>query len=182
MHVQTYYFISGRVQHLLTSLAVNGQLCIEEDSYASVCVGQCLFFNAFLSFSVLLSPSGSSRNARASLKAAERILQKLRGRTEFTLLLTLKQEKFSSGVLLSIHYGEQRCVYCIYISTRLSIHLLAYPKASLSIYMHTQKWFFSISLLQLRCYSALLSVSLAHNHRGNNLSAIQPPILVVCGG
>ncbi|KAI2665432.1 Protein kinase C-binding protein NELL2 [Labeo rohita] len=51
---------------------------------------------------------GTSRNARASLKAAERILQKLRGRTEFTLLLTLKQEKFSSGVLLSIHYGEQR--------------------------------------------------------------------------
>jgi len=63
-----------------------------------------LYFSPFLS----LSPSGSSRNARASLKAAESILHRLRGRTEFTLLLTLKQEQFSSGVLLSIHYGEQR--------------------------------------------------------------------------
>lgn len=59
---------------------------------------------------LLFLPSGSLRNAKASIKGAERILQKLRGRTEFTVLLTIKQEKFSSGVLLSIHYGEQR--YC----------------------------------------------------------------------
>ncbi|TRY66587.1 hypothetical protein DNTS_002822 [Danionella cerebrum] len=50
----------------------------------------------------------SSRNGGVSLRGAEKILQKLRGRTEFTLLLTLKQEKFSTGVLLSIHYREQR--------------------------------------------------------------------------
>ncbi len=70
-----------------------------------------------------LSTSGTSRNARASFKSAERILQKLRGRTEFTLLLTLKQEKFSSGVLLSIHYGEQR-----YLSIYLSIHPSIHPR------------------------------------------------------
>ncbi|KAK3517348.1 hypothetical protein QTP70_004711 [Hemibagrus guttatus] len=48
------------------------------------------------------------RSVRASAGVAERILQKLRGRVELTLLLTLKQDKFNSGVLLSIHHGEQR--------------------------------------------------------------------------
>ncbi len=79
-------------------------------------MSKCLRISPSLILS--LSPSGTSRNARASFKAAERILQKLRGRTEFTLLLTLKQEKFSSGVLLSIHYGEQR-----YLSICLSVYL-----------------------------------------------------------
>ncbi|KAK3544158.1 hypothetical protein QTP86_003944 [Hemibagrus guttatus] len=56
----------------------------------------------------LALPSGTRRSVRASAGVAERILQKLRGRVELTLLLTLKQDKFNSGVLLSIHHGEQR--------------------------------------------------------------------------
>uniref|UniRef100_A0AAR2JSW5 Neural EGFL like 2 n=1 Tax=Pygocentrus nattereri TaxID=42514 RepID=A0AAR2JSW5_PYGNA len=48
------------------------------------------------------------RSVRASAGVSERMLQKLRGRVEFTLLLTLKQDKFNSGVMLSIHHGEQR--------------------------------------------------------------------------
>ncbi|KAM9467339.1 protein kinase C-binding protein NELL2 [Clarias gariepinus] len=51
---------------------------------------------------------GTRRSVRASAGVAERILQKLRGRLEITLLLTLKQDKFNSGVLLSIHHGQQR--------------------------------------------------------------------------
>ncbi|XP_047665738.1 protein NEL-like, partial [Tachysurus fulvidraco] len=52
--------------------------------------------------------TGTRRSVRASARVAERILQKIRGRVELTLLLTLKQDKFNSGVLLSIHHGEQR--------------------------------------------------------------------------
>uniref|UniRef100_A0A8B9GYW1 NEL-like protein 2 n=1 Tax=Astyanax mexicanus TaxID=7994 RepID=A0A8B9GYW1_ASTMX len=48
------------------------------------------------------------RSVRASAGVSERMMQKLRGRVEFTLLLTLKQDKFNSGVMLSIHHGEQR--------------------------------------------------------------------------
>uniref|UniRef100_A0AAY4EVQ5 Neural EGFL like 2 n=1 Tax=Denticeps clupeoides TaxID=299321 RepID=A0AAY4EVQ5_9TELE len=47
-------------------------------------------------------------NVRASAAVAEGLLQKLRGRIEFTLLLTLKQERLNSGVILSIHHSEQR--------------------------------------------------------------------------
>uniref|UniRef100_A0AAY4EPY2 Protein kinase C-binding protein NELL2 n=1 Tax=Denticeps clupeoides TaxID=299321 RepID=A0AAY4EPY2_9TELE len=50
----------------------------------------------------------SWRNVRASAAVAEGLLQKLRGRIEFTLLLTLKQERLNSGVILSIHHSEQR--------------------------------------------------------------------------
>jgi hypothetical protein len=39
---------------------------------------------------------------------AERITSKLRQRSEFTVLVTLKQERLNSGVLLSIHDAEQR--------------------------------------------------------------------------
>ncbi|XP_073687375.1 protein kinase C-binding protein NELL2a [Garra rufa] len=51
---------------------------------------------------------GSSRSVRVPDDAAGRMLQKLRGKSEFTIALTLKQEKLNSGVILSIHHGEQR--------------------------------------------------------------------------
>jgi hypothetical protein len=51
---------------------------------------------------------GSSREVKAPEDVSARILQKLRGRTEFTVLVTLKQEHLNSGVILSIHHSEQR--------------------------------------------------------------------------
>ncbi|XP_052454088.1 protein kinase C-binding protein NELL2-like [Carassius gibelio] len=51
---------------------------------------------------------GSSRSVRVPDDAAGRMLQKLRGKSEFTIALTLRQEKLNSGVILSIHHGEQR--------------------------------------------------------------------------
>uniref|UniRef100_A0A8C7RR01 Neural EGFL like 2 n=1 Tax=Oncorhynchus mykiss TaxID=8022 RepID=A0A8C7RR01_ONCMY len=51
---------------------------------------------------------GSSREVKAPEDVSERMLQKLRGRREFTVVVTLKQEHFNSGVILSIHHSEQR--------------------------------------------------------------------------
>ncbi|CAB1346299.1 unnamed protein product [Coregonus sp. 'balchen'] len=50
----------------------------------------------------------SWRNVRVKEDVAEVMLQKLRDRTEFTVLATLKQERLNSGVLLSIHHAEHR--------------------------------------------------------------------------
>ncbi|CAL8323174.1 unnamed protein product [Lota lota] len=50
----------------------------------------------------------SWRKVRVRGPVAERITAKLRQRSEFTVLVTLKQERLNSGVLLSIHDAEQR--------------------------------------------------------------------------
>ncbi|KAL0963113.1 hypothetical protein UPYG_G00349860 [Umbra pygmaea] len=50
----------------------------------------------------------SWRNVRAKEDVAERMLKKLKEKTEFTVLVTLKQERLNSGVLLSIHHGGHR--------------------------------------------------------------------------
>uniref|UniRef100_A0A8B9RAA8 Neural EGFL like 2 n=1 Tax=Astyanax mexicanus TaxID=7994 RepID=A0A8B9RAA8_ASTMX len=52
--------------------------------------------------------AGSSRNVRVPEETAQRMLQKLRGKSEFTVAVTLKQEQLNSGVFLSIHRAEQR--------------------------------------------------------------------------
>uniref|UniRef100_A0A671QGY7 NEL-like protein 2 n=1 Tax=Sinocyclocheilus anshuiensis TaxID=1608454 RepID=A0A671QGY7_9TELE len=101
---------------LYFALCTLGLFCV-----SGLGVDPALHVNIFQKFDLVRSSAGVSQvqgfhneskaylfEGASSLKAVERILQKLRGRTEFTLLLTLKQEKFSSGVLLSIHYGEQR--------------------------------------------------------------------------
>lgn len=36
------------------------------------------------------------------------MVQKLRGKNEFTVLATLKQDHLNSGVILSIHHSEHR--------------------------------------------------------------------------
>uniref|UniRef100_A0A671QNJ9 NEL-like protein 2 n=1 Tax=Sinocyclocheilus anshuiensis TaxID=1608454 RepID=A0A671QNJ9_9TELE len=103
-------------------LPVNCKLAYHELS--GLGVDPALHVNIFQKFDLVRSSAGVSQvqgfhnESKAYLfegacnwhltSQSKRILQKLRGRTEFTLLLTLKQEKFSSGVLLSIHYGEQR--------------------------------------------------------------------------
>ncbi|XP_026856844.2 protein kinase C-binding protein NELL2 isoform X1 [Electrophorus electricus] len=51
---------------------------------------------------------GSSRGVRLPAATAQRMLQKLRGRSEFTVAVTLRQEKLNSGAMLSIHHAEQR--------------------------------------------------------------------------
>ncbi|XP_017554880.1 protein kinase C-binding protein NELL2 [Pygocentrus nattereri] len=51
---------------------------------------------------------GSSRSVRVPEETAQRMLQKLRGKSEFTVAVTLKQELLNSGVILSIHHAEQR--------------------------------------------------------------------------
>ncbi|KAJ8377393.1 hypothetical protein AAFF_G00260530 [Aldrovandia affinis] len=48
------------------------------------------------------------RSVKAPSDVAERMLAKLRRRSEFTLLATLKQEQLNSGVILSIHHADQR--------------------------------------------------------------------------
>lgn len=52
--------------------------------------------------------AGSSREVVAPTKVAEQMVQKLRGKKEFTVLVTLKQERLNSGVILSIHHQEHR--------------------------------------------------------------------------
>ncbi|XP_041113955.1 protein kinase C-binding protein NELL2-like isoform X1 [Polyodon spathula] len=51
---------------------------------------------------------GTSRSIKASPDVAERVLQKLRNKQEFTILVTLKQDRLNSGVILSIHHADQR--------------------------------------------------------------------------
>lgn len=50
----------------------------------------------------------SWRDVRAPAGVAEGIVARLRKKSEFTLLFTLKQDRLNSGVLLSIHHAEQR--------------------------------------------------------------------------
>lgn len=51
---------------------------------------------------------GSSREVVAPADVSEQMIRKLRGKNEFTVLVTLKQEHLNSGVILSIHHSEHR--------------------------------------------------------------------------
>lgn len=51
---------------------------------------------------------GSSREVKAPVDVAERMFHKLRRKSEFTVLVTLKQERLNSGVILSIHHADHR--------------------------------------------------------------------------
>ncbi len=44
----------------------------------------------------------------APVEVSEQMVQKLRGKNEFTVLATLKQDHLNSGVILSIHQSEHR--------------------------------------------------------------------------
>ena len=52
--------------------------------------------------------SDSWRNVRAQGAVAAQIVAKLRQRSEFSVLVTFKQDTLNSGVLLSIHNGVQK--------------------------------------------------------------------------
>lgn len=45
---------------------------------------------------------------KAPVEVSEQMMQKLRGKNEFTVLVTLKQDHLNSGVILSIHHSEHR--------------------------------------------------------------------------
>ncbi|XP_017340122.1 protein kinase C-binding protein NELL2 [Ictalurus punctatus] len=51
---------------------------------------------------------GSSRNLKVPEETTQTMLQKLRGRTEFTMAVTVKQKLLNSGAIFSIHHAEQR--------------------------------------------------------------------------
>uniref|UniRef100_A0A8C9Y5A9 Neural EGFL like 2 n=1 Tax=Sander lucioperca TaxID=283035 RepID=A0A8C9Y5A9_SANLU len=51
---------------------------------------------------------GSTREVMAPVEVSEQMVQKLRGKNEFTVLATLKQDHLNSGVILSIHHSENR--------------------------------------------------------------------------
>lgn len=44
----------------------------------------------------------------APTDVSEHMIRKLRGKNEFTVLVTLKQDHLNSGVVLSIHHSEHR--------------------------------------------------------------------------
>lgn len=44
----------------------------------------------------------------APAEVSEQMVHKLRGKNEFTVLVTLKQDHLNSGVILSIHHSEHR--------------------------------------------------------------------------
>ncbi|NXS87934.1 NEL protein, partial [Erpornis zantholeuca] len=50
----------------------------------------------------------TSRSVKASPETAEIFFQKLRNKCEFTILVTLKQARLNSGVILSIHHLDHR--------------------------------------------------------------------------
>lgn len=52
--------------------------------------------------------AGSSRSVKVPEETSQHMLQKLRGRTEFTMAVTLKQKLLNSGAIFSIHHAEQR--------------------------------------------------------------------------
>lgn len=59
---------------------------------------------------------GSSREVVAPVEVSEQMVQKLRGKNEFTVLATLKQDHLNSGVILSIHHSEHRLdMFALYV-------------------------------------------------------------------
>lgn len=57
---------------------------------------------------VCVSIPGSSREVVAPTDVSEHMIRKLRGKNEFTVLVTLKQDRLNSGVVLSVHHSEHR--------------------------------------------------------------------------
>ncbi|XP_061140275.1 protein kinase C-binding protein NELL2 [Syngnathus typhle] len=51
---------------------------------------------------------GSSREVKAAADVSQQIVRKLKGKNEFSVLVTLKQERLNSGVILSVHQSENR--------------------------------------------------------------------------
>ncbi|XP_013876273.1 protein kinase C-binding protein NELL2a isoform X1 [Austrofundulus limnaeus] len=51
---------------------------------------------------------GTSREVRTPAEVSKRMVQKLKGKNEFTVLATLKQDHLNSGVIFSIHHSEHR--------------------------------------------------------------------------
>lgn len=69
---------------------------------------------------------GTSREVKTPAEVSKRMVQKLKGKNEFTVLATLKQDHLNSGVIFSIHHSEHRYVQSIVYF--LFYHETAYAK------------------------------------------------------
>uniref|UniRef100_A0AAZ3QU08 Neural EGFL like 2 n=1 Tax=Oncorhynchus tshawytscha TaxID=74940 RepID=A0AAZ3QU08_ONCTS len=99
----------------------------------------------------------SWRNVRVKEDVAEVMLQKLRDKTEFTVLVTLKQERLNSGVLLSIHYAEHRYLELESSGQRNEIRLHYRTRGQRQ---HTEG--FPYSLADDRWHKLSVAVSVSH--------------------
>ncbi|XP_054632815.1 protein kinase C-binding protein NELL2 isoform X1 [Dunckerocampus dactyliophorus] len=100
---------------------------------------------------------GSSREAKASVEASEQIFQKLRGKKEFTVLVTLKQERLNSGVILSIHQSENRFLELESSGQRSEVRLHYRTKGQQA---HTEV--FPYSLADNQWHKVSVAVSASH--------------------
>lgn len=66
------------------------------------------FFKFVTVFYLSVLTPGTSRDVKAPATVSKRMVQKLKGKNEFTVLATLKQDHLNSGVILSIHHSEHR--------------------------------------------------------------------------
>uniref|UniRef100_A0A6Q2ZCF6 NEL-like protein 2 n=1 Tax=Esox lucius TaxID=8010 RepID=A0A6Q2ZCF6_ESOLU len=100
---------------------------------------------------------GKTLQLHISPDVAERMLGRLRDRTEFTVLLTLKQERINSGVLLSIHHTGHRYLELESSGPRSEIRLHYRTRAQRA---HTEV--FPYSLADDRWHKLSVTVSSAH--------------------
>lgn len=53
---------------------------------------------------------GTSREVKTPAEVSKQTVHKLKGKNEFTVLATVKQDHLNSGVIFSLHHSEHRCV------------------------------------------------------------------------
>ncbi|KAM3870175.1 protein kinase C-binding protein NELL2a [Diretmus argenteus] len=100
---------------------------------------------------------GSSREVKAPVHVSERMVLKLRGKSEFTVLVTLKQEHLNSGVILSIHHSEQRFLELESSGQRSEVRLHYHTKGQQA---HTEV--FPYSLADDQWHKVSVAVSASH--------------------
>ncbi|XP_035281191.1 protein kinase C-binding protein NELL2-like [Anguilla anguilla] len=99
----------------------------------------------------------SERNIKAPVDATERILKKLRNRSEFTILVTLKQESLNSGVIFSIHSAKQRFLELESSGQRNEIRLHYHTRSQ-----QTHSEVFPYTLADNQWHKVSIAVSASH--------------------
>ncbi|KAM7396995.1 hypothetical protein PAMP_019994 [Pampus punctatissimus] len=100
---------------------------------------------------------GSSREVKAPPEVSEQMVQKLRGKNEFTVLVTLKQDHLNSGVILSIHHSEHRLLELESSGQRSEVRLHYRTKGQQA---HTEV--FPYSLADDQWHKVSVAVSASH--------------------
>ncbi|XP_064200801.1 protein kinase C-binding protein NELL2a-like isoform X2 [Anguilla rostrata] len=109
------------------------------------------------SFPCEYSSADSERNIKAPVDATERILKKLRNRSEFTILVTLKQETLNSGVIFSIHSAKQRFLELESSGQRNEIRLHYHTRSQ-----QTHSEVFPYTLADNQWHKVSIAVSASH--------------------